>query len=69
MKTLAKFVYEKREELGLTVKGLSISANIPVEIIEGIEEGRELFLSVTVRQALKNTGKKYCRRYCFSGNY
>lgn len=52
MKTLAKFVHEKREELGYTVKGLSIAANISQDEIEEIEEGKTLFLSVTVRQAL-----------------
>ena len=52
MKTLAKFVHEKREELGYTVKCLSIAANISQDEIEEIEEGKTLFLSVTVRQAL-----------------
>ncbi len=52
MRTLAKFIHEKREELGYTVKGLSIAANIPLNEIEEIEEGKTLFLSVTVRQAL-----------------
>lgn len=52
MNTLAKFVSESRNELGLSVKGLSISANIPLSEIEEIEEGKVLFLSVTTRQAL-----------------
>lgn len=52
MNTLAEFIRKKREDLGLTVKGLSIAANITVFEIEEIEEGRELFLPVTVRQAL-----------------
>ncbi|MBR1425733.1 hypothetical protein IJ579_09260 [bacterium] len=52
MKTLAGFIHNKREELGLSAKGLAMAANIPLEEIEEIEEGKELFLSVTVRQAL-----------------
>lgn len=52
MKTLAKFIHEKREELGLTQKGLAVSSNIPLNEIEEIEEGKILFLSVTRRQAL-----------------
>lgn len=52
MKTLARFIQTKREELGLTQKGLAISANVPLTIIEEVEAGKELFLAVTVRQAL-----------------
>lgn len=50
--TLAQFVQRKRENLGLTPFGLSKKCNVPVIIIEEIEAGRELFLSVTVRQNL-----------------
>ena len=52
MKTLARFIQTKREELGLTQAGLAIAANIPVETIEEVEDGRELFLPVTIRQAI-----------------
>ena len=52
MKTLAKFVQNKRQELGYTAKGLAIAANISVNEVEEIEEGKELFLAVTVRQSL-----------------
>lgn len=52
MKTLAEFIYKKREALGLSAKGLALAANIPLSEIEEIEEGRELFLPVTVRQSL-----------------
>ncbi len=52
MKTLAKFIRSKREELGLTTYGLALSAGLTVAEIEEIEEGRELFLPVTVRQSL-----------------
>ncbi len=52
MNTLARFIQTKREELGLTQKGLAIAANISVETIEEVEAGKELFLSVTTRQAI-----------------
>lgn len=52
MKTLARFIQLKREELGLTQKGLAIAANVPLAIVEEVEAGKELFLAVTVRQAL-----------------
>ena len=52
MKTLARFIQSKRNELDMTQKGLAIAANLPLEIIEEIEDGKALFLSVTVRQAL-----------------
>ena len=52
MKTLARFIQTKREELGFTQKGLAIAANIPAEVVEEVEAGKELFLSVTYRQAL-----------------
>lgn len=52
MKTLAKFISQKREELDLTRRALSIFANIPINEIDEIEEGKVLFLSTTVRQAL-----------------
>lgn len=52
MKTLARFVQEKREQVGLSVTGLARKSNISAEIIEEIESGKELFLPVTVRQNL-----------------
>lgn len=52
MKTLARFIQIKREELGFTQKGLAIAANIPLETIEEVEAGKELFLPVTIRQAI-----------------
>ena len=52
MKTLARFIQTKREELGLTQNGLAFAANVPLEIVEEVEDGKALFLSVTVRQAL-----------------
>ena len=51
-KTLAQFVQEKRDNLGLSPKGLAVRSNLDIEVIEDIEAGKELFLSVTVRQNL-----------------
>lgn len=52
MKTLAQFVQKKRDNLGLSPKGLAEKCNLPVSVIEEIEAGKELFLAVTVRQNL-----------------
>ena len=52
MKTLAQFVQKKRDDLGLSPKGLAMKCNLEVELIEEIESGKELFLPVTVRQSL-----------------
>lgn len=52
MKTLAQFVQKKRDDLGLSPKGLAMRCNLEVELIEEIESGKELFLPVTVRQSL-----------------
>ncbi len=60
MDTLAQFVQRKREALGLTPLGLSKKCNIASAIIEEIEAGRELFLSVTVRQNLAKGLKCTC---------
>jgi transcriptional regulator with XRE-family HTH domain len=52
MQTLAQFIQKKREDIGFSPKGLAMATNLPVEIIEDIESGKDLFLSVTVRQNL-----------------
>lgn len=52
METLSQFIQRKREHLGLTPKGLAKKCNVDSLIIEEIEAGKELFLSVTVRQNL-----------------
>ena len=52
MKTLARFVQEKREQAGLSVSGLAKKVNLSPDIIEEIESGKELFLPVTIRQNL-----------------
>ena len=52
MQTLAQFIQKKRDNLGLSPKGLAMITNLTLEQIEDIESGKELFLSVTVRQTL-----------------
>ncbi len=52
MKSLAEFISEKREKAGLSVTGLAKRSGINIETIEDIESGKELFLSVTIRQKL-----------------
>ena len=52
MKTLAQFVQKRRDDLGLSPKGLAARCNLDTALIEEIEAGKELFLSVTVRQNL-----------------
>lgn len=72
MTTLAEFIQNKREKAGYSVYGLADRASLAVEIIEDIESGRELFLSVTTRQKLARVLKcspsdikKYEREYEF----
>ena len=52
MQTLAQFIQKKREDIGFSTKGLAMATNLPIETIEDIEAGKDLFLSVTVRQNL-----------------
>lgn len=52
MESLAEFIIRKRENAGLSASGLANKANIKLEIIEDIESGKELFLSVTQRQQI-----------------
>lgn len=52
MQTLAQFIQKKRDDLGLSQKGLAIRTNLELSLIEDIESGKELFLPVTVRQTL-----------------
>ena len=74
---ISKIYSRKREENGFTQKGLAIAANIPLEIVEEVESGKELFLPVTIRQALakvlkcepseiKKFEKRHFRLYCIS---
>ena len=52
MKTLAQFVQKRRDDLGMSAKGLAMACNLDVSLIEEIEGGKELFLPVTIRQKL-----------------
>ena len=52
MESLAEFIQKKREKAGLSITGLANKSNIKLEILEDIESGKELFLSVTQRQQL-----------------
>lgn len=53
MKTsLAEFVLQTREKLGLSQSGLAKKSSLPLETIENIEAGQELFLATTIRQKL-----------------
>lgn len=72
MRSLAEFIQEKREKVGYSIYGLADRAAIPLEILEDIESGRELFLPVTIRQKLARALKcspteikKYEREYEF----
>lgn len=52
MESLAEFIQKRRENVGLSVSGLAKKTNIEQEILEDIEAGKELFLSVTQRQQI-----------------
>ena len=51
-KTLAQFIQEKRDDLGLSPKGLAMESNLDLRFVEDIESGKELFLPVTARQSI-----------------
>lgn len=50
--TLAQFVQQKRDKLGLSPIGLARKCHLDLVLIEQIEAGQELFLPTTVRQSL-----------------
>ena len=50
--SLAQFVIEKREKLGLSTSGLAKKCNLNPEVVQQIENGEELFLATTIRQNL-----------------
>lgn len=52
MESLSEFIQKKREKAGLSITGLANKTNIKLEVLEDIESGKELFLSVTQRQQL-----------------
>lgn len=73
MTSLAEFIQEKREKAGYSIYGLAERASVELELLEDIESGRELFLSVTTRQKLARVLKcspadikKYEREYEFA---
>lgn len=51
-KSLAQFVSELREKSGLSQTGLAKKSALPLQTIEEIESGQELFLASTIRQKL-----------------
>ena len=55
--TLAQFISTTRDNMGYSQKGLAVRANVDITIIDDIESGRELFMSITVRQKLSNALK------------
>ena len=72
MTSLAEFIQSKREQAGYSIYGLADKAGIPIEVMEDIESGKELFLSVSQRQKLArvlkcspNDIKKYEREFEF----
>ena len=57
MESLAEFIRQRRENIGLSISGLSKKSAIKQEILEDIEAGKELFLPVTIRQQLSKALK------------
>lgn len=55
--TLALLISGTREKLGYSQTGLAVKGNIDISLIDDIESGRELFLSITVRQKLASALK------------
>ena len=73
MSSLAEFIQSRREKVGYSIYGLADRAGISIEVLEDIESGKELFLSVTQRQKLARVLKcspseikKYEREYEFN---
>ncbi len=50
--SLAEFIQNTREKIGLSVQGLAKKTALTIEEIEDIESGKELFLPATIRQKL-----------------
>jgi transcriptional regulator with XRE-family HTH domain len=57
MTSLAEFIQTSREKAGYSIFGLSERTSIPVETLEDIESGKDLFLPVTIRQKLARVFK------------
>lgn len=51
-KTLAQFISDTREKVGLSQRGLADRANVHISVIEAIESGHDLFMSTTIRQKI-----------------
>lgn len=51
-KSLAQFIQENRERLGMSASGLAKKCHLELALIEQIEAGQELFLPTTIRQNL-----------------
>ncbi len=51
-KSLAQFVQQQREKLGITVSALAKKCHLELIMLERIEAGEELFLATTIRQNL-----------------
>lgn len=51
-KSLAQFVQQKRDALGLSPSGLAKRCHLDLALVESIEAGEELFLPTTIRQNL-----------------
>lgn len=56
-KSLAQYVSELREKMGLSQTGLAKKSALPLKTIEEIESAQELFLASTIRQKLANALK------------
>lgn len=56
-KSLAQFVSELREKMGLSQTRLAKKSALPLKTIEEIESAQELFLASTIRQKLANALK------------
>ena len=52
MESLSVFINTRREKLGMSSIGLAKRSGVDISIIEDIESGKELFLPVTIRQAI-----------------
>ena len=50
--SLAQFIVQRREKLGLSTSGLAKKSHLDTEVLQRIENGEELFLATTIRQNL-----------------
>ena len=59
MKTLAQFIQKRRDDLGLSAKGLAMATNLPLETIEDIESGKDFPPPMHLRDCHYKDAKKY----------